>query len=195
LDSKEKVMKIHQIMRSCVSMFLLLLTVAPGIAAAASDACNAMPPLIVSTSPNPDPALIAKEAALLQSYMSDELIKMLKDAAADSVTWDRASRDPAAFLTEKGFPLPDGVSVRFFSADQMASGPRVVWDTGCPAGLVPITTTTIVKVCDRVAYIWRCHQDSSGGQSCMLEAFCAGTETFKTETTTFCGLDLVVDSH
>jgi hypothetical protein len=171
------------------------LIVVPGIAAAASDACNATTPVIVSTSSSPDPALIAKDGALLQSYMSDELIKVLKDAAADSVTWGRASRDPVGFLTEKGFPPPDGLSIKFFSAGEIASGPRVVWDTGCPAGLVPITTTTLVKVCDRIVYIWRCHQDSSGGQSCRLEAFCAGTETFKTETTTFCGLNLVTDSH
>lgn len=179
-------MKTQQIMRSCVSMVLLLLTVAPGIAAAASN------PLIVTTSDNPDPALIAKDGALLQSYLSDEVIKALKDAAGDSETWEIASRDPAVFLTNKGFRLPEGVSVNFFMADHIASGPHAVWDTGCPAGLVPITTTTVVKVCDKVAYVWVCHDDSSGGRSCVLEAVCAGTETFKNESTTFCGLDRVL---
>jgi hypothetical protein len=174
-------------MRCCVSIFLLLLTVGPRIAAAASDASNPVPPpLIVSTSLNPDPALMAKETALLQDYMSNELINVLNDAAADPATWERAIRDPALFLTEKGYRLPDGVSARFFTA-----GPLTVWDTGCPAGLVPITATTLVKVCDKVIYAWICHENSDGTSFCRLEATCAGNWSYQTQTTTFCGLNLV----
>ena len=154
-------------------------------AAAASDASNLVPPpLIVSTSLNPDPALMAKETALLHGYMSNELINVLKDAAADPATWERAIRDPAEFLTENGYRLPDGVSVRFYTGG--VSGPRTVWDTGCPEGLVPITTSTLVKVCDKMAFVWVC-QDGS----CTVEAVCVGNWSLKTQTTTFCGLNLV----
>jgi hypothetical protein len=177
-------------MRCCVSILLLLLTVAPRVAAAASDASNPVPPpLIVSTSLNPDPALMAKETALLQGYMSNELINVLKDAAADPATWEWAIRDPALFLTEKGYRPPEAVSVRFFTGDQ--SGPRTAWDTGCPAGLVPITATTLVKVCDKVIYAFICHDNPDGTSFCRLEATCAGNWSFQTQTTTFCGLNLV----
>ena len=68
-------------MRSHVSIFLLLLTVTPVLAA--SDGCDPVPQMIVSTSATTDPELAAKQASLLQGYMSADLINALKDVAAE----------------------------------------------------------------------------------------------------------------
>lgn len=177
-------------MRSCLSMLLLLLSVTPVVAA--SDECGLASPFVVTTGSNTDPALAAKFTEELTDYLSPAVMDVLQKAASDLATWDKVMRDPAAYLTENGFPPPDGVSVRGLErplTDYLTtvtlSDPPV-----CRGGLKLITTVDKVKVCSNMVQIAKCDQ---GG--CFIISACLGTWTWQIQVTNFCGLDLVADPH
>jgi hypothetical protein len=188
----------HVSRRSFVSSagvsILFLLTVAPLVAATADD-CDPGPLIMVTGSASTDPALVAKDVATMKNYLSAELIQVLRGAAANSVTWDRAMRNPTAFLTEKGFPPPANVSVNLLmgASDIPASGPGVVWDPSAPSGCtlsgtVPVTTTEFVLVCDRSIRIFVCHTAPDGTVWCGWEWHCLSGYHAKLKETTVCVL-------
>jgi len=169
-------------------MLLLLLGVTP-LVAATTDDCTSLPRTTVSTSANADPALTAKDSALLNGFLSDELVALLKDASSDEKTWDAAVRNPDAFLKDHGFFPPDGVSVALLQRPNGHS--YVVWEPICPPGLKPVTTTTTVRVCDLQVSFWVCHDLPDGGFICTLMSMCL-REHWENQTTTFCALDVVI---
>jgi hypothetical protein len=178
-------------MRSCVSMLLLLLAVTPVVAA--SDECGLASPFVVTTGSNTDPALAAKITEELTGYLSPAVMDVLQKAASDSMTWDTVMRDPAAYLTEYGYPPPDGVSVTGFTrplTDLLSA--RVTFSDRpvCPAGLKLVTEEDKVLVCDKMIEFWKCFGEPDRF-TCIRVRQCAGTWSCQIQVTSFCGLDLV----
>src|SRR6266568_598515 len=119
-------------------------------------AITAQPQITVNAPQDVDPALITREVAAIKDYLTPELWKIITEAATDPDTWEHVMTDPAAFLAEKEFPLPDGLSVAVVVPGRLAGPYTYPVELICPAGLNPIEITQVVQKCGSVIKFWRC---------------------------------------